>query len=204
MKYHKNITPIKHYPNANDYKYLIYKENLRKPGVYLWTNLITGEFYIGSSIDLTSRLRRYYSLICLKISLDMADSKIYESFLNYGHSNFSLDILEYCEPNLLLKREQYYLDLLNPKYNICKKAGSTFGKKHSLKTKNLISNSMKNYSNKIIRIKVINLETKNILYFSNNLEAGKYFGRCERTLRKYKNEKKLFLSKYLIINNQNN
>jgi group I intron endonuclease len=54
--------------------------------------------------------------------------------LKYGYSNFSLDILEYCEPSVLIKREQYYLDTLKPEYNILKKAGSSFGYKHSLET----------------------------------------------------------------------
>jgi group I intron endonuclease len=60
---------------------------------------------------------------------------IYKAILKYGYSNFSLDILEYCEPNLLIKKEQYYIDLLKPEYNILKIAGSTLGFKHSLKTR---------------------------------------------------------------------
>jgi hypothetical protein len=39
---------------------------------------------------------------------------IYSALLKYGHSKFSLDILEYCESSLLTKREQYYLYLLYP------------------------------------------------------------------------------------------
>jgi hypothetical protein len=38
-----------------------------------------------------------------------------------------------------LKREQYYLDTLNPEYNILKTAGSLKGFKHSLKTKKYLS-----------------------------------------------------------------
>ena len=51
--------------------------------------------------------------------------------LKYSYVNFSLDILEYCDKDILLKREQYYLDLLNPEYNILKKAGSRLEYKHS-------------------------------------------------------------------------
>jgi len=108
---------------------------------------------------LTIRLRKYYSLVCLKKSLEIFESKIFESILNYGHLNFSLYIIEYCKPDLLLKREQYYIDLLNPEYNILKVAGSTLGRKHSLKTKQLISNSLRIYSTNILRVKVLNLET---------------------------------------------
>jgi group I intron endonuclease len=59
--------------------------------------------------------------------------------LKYGYSNFKLEILEYCDQELLICREQYYLDLLKPKYNICKTAGSTLGKLHSESTKEKIS-----------------------------------------------------------------
>jgi len=59
--------------------------------------------------------------------------------LNYGFSNFSLDILEYCKPSILISREQYYIDLLKPWYNICKIAGSNLGFKHSEMTKAKLS-----------------------------------------------------------------
>ena len=60
---------------------------------------------------------------------------ISKSLLKHGHSSFSLEILEYCEPSLVITREQYYLDLLKPEYNILKFAGSSLGFKHSLEAK---------------------------------------------------------------------
>ena len=54
--------------------------------------------------------------------------------MKYGYSKFSLDIFEYCEPGVLIKREQYYIDTLKPEYNILKIAGSRLGCKHSLET----------------------------------------------------------------------
>jgi group I intron endonuclease len=56
-------------------------------------------------------------------------SAIYSALLKHGYSNFGVDILEYCEPNKLITREQHYIDLLKPKYNICKTAGSRLGLK---------------------------------------------------------------------------
>jgi len=49
-------------------------------------------------------------------------------------SNFSLEILEYCDESEALKREQYYLDLCEPEYNILKIAGSRLNSKHSEET----------------------------------------------------------------------
>lgn len=54
--------------------------------------------------------------------------------LKYGYSNFNLEILEYCEPSDAVSREQHYLDLLQPEYNILKNAGSTLGYKHTEET----------------------------------------------------------------------
>jgi group I intron endonuclease len=56
---------------------------------------------------------------------------IYKAILKYGHENFKLEIIEYCNPDIILSREQYYLDLLNPEYNQLKVAGSSFGYKHT-------------------------------------------------------------------------
>jgi group I intron endonuclease len=56
---------------------------------------------------------------------------IYKALLKYGHSKFSLEILEYCDRDCVIKREQYYLDFFKPKYNILKVAGSHLGYKHT-------------------------------------------------------------------------
>jgi NUMOD1 domain len=76
-------------------------------------------------------LSNYYSLAYLKRRTRKGSSIIYNSLLKHGYNNFSLDILEYCEPNILIKREQYYLDILKPEYNILKTAGSLYGFKQS-------------------------------------------------------------------------
>jgi group I intron endonuclease len=43
--------------------------------------------------------------------------------------------LEYCEPSETIAREQYYIDLLKPEYNILLVAGSSYGHKRSDETK---------------------------------------------------------------------
>lgn len=139
MKLNKlKIIPKARYINAKLNKDLIYKEN--KCGVYCWNNLITGKIYIGSSTSLYRRFRNYFSLEYIKNV--RGSSLICKALLKYGFYNFSLDILEYCESSDLIKREQYYIDLLKPEYNILKVAGSNFGYKHRkdtiLKMKNRV------------------------------------------------------------------
>lgn len=122
------------YSNPILLKSAIYKENQNKTGIYQWVNLITGDSYIGSSINLAKRFSNYFSINFLRREAIKTKSIIYFALLKYGHSNFKLDILEYCDPNVLISKEQHYFDLYQPKYNILKKAGSTLGFKHSFDT----------------------------------------------------------------------
>jgi len=59
--------------------------------------------------------------------LQNSKSYIYNAILKYGHSNFSLTILEYCSPDKCLEREDFYLCSLPHEYNILEKAGSRLG-----------------------------------------------------------------------------
>ena len=43
---------------------------------------------------------------------------INKTFLKYGYLNFTLKIFKYCNLQILMDREQYYINLLSPKYNI--------------------------------------------------------------------------------------
>ena len=126
-----NITPIKTYLNSDVEKALVLSDNKGKCGVYRWTHLASEKCYVGSSVDLSRRLKNYYNISFLTLEIKKNNSRIYRALVKYGYSKFKLEVLEYCEPNILIDREQYYLDLLNPEYNILKVAGSRFGVKHS-------------------------------------------------------------------------
>ena len=130
-----SVVPVKRYSNADTDKPQILKENKGKSGVYLWRNLITGKTYVGSSVDLGNRLKQYFSYS--HISSVKRKSKIYASLLTatpggcgLGYYNFSFEILEFCDRDKAVSREQYYMDLLKPEYNILKTAGSLLGFKH--------------------------------------------------------------------------
>jgi len=138
----KKVLPAFCYPNAEIFKAKILLNNKKKPGIYRWINNINNKSYVGSAKSLSDRLNIYYSTT-LDRRLEKGSSAIYSAILKYSYSNFSLEIIEYCEEDLLIYREQYYIDLLKPEYNICKIAGSTLGKVHSEITKEKIRNSTK-------------------------------------------------------------
>ena len=125
------VVPAITYKNADLDKLQILKENKGKSGVYRWTNLVNGKSYIGSSANLERRLRNYYTISYLESNIKKTRSNIYSALLKHGYSNFSLEILEYVSSPEATSREQYYLDLLKPDYNILPVAGSRLGAKHS-------------------------------------------------------------------------
>lgn len=138
-----NIKPEKCYDNAYSLKSFILNENKNKSGIYRFTNKLNGNFYIGSSQNLSKRFAQYFNLS--EISTVKNDLTISRALIKYGYFNFILEILEYCDVPVLLEREQYYLDLLKPAYNIAKIAGSTLGVPKSAETKAKISETLKDF-----------------------------------------------------------
>ena len=65
-------------------------------------------------------------------------SIIYSALLKGGYNNFEFYILEYCDKNYIVIREQYYIDLLKPEFFILKKAGPSLRYKYSYCKKALI------------------------------------------------------------------
>lgn len=141
--------------------------------------------------------------------------------MKYDYLEFSFDILEYCDKSILISREQYYLDLLKPEYNICKIAGSTlgykhseitkakmsllnmgvnnplFGRKHSVKTRTLISLKLKGVNHPWFGRKHT-CETKAKLSMANRGVNSPRFG------KKHTEETKLKISKTNISKNFSN
>jgi len=135
--------PIKIYSNAEADKDKILKENKNKSGIYKWQNLTNGKCYIGSAVNLSDRLQFYYSNLSIENYLKKSKSHIYSALVKHGHCKFSLTILEYCDKEKCIEREDFYLSSLKHEYNILEKAGSSLGRKHSDETKKSMSHSHK-------------------------------------------------------------
>jgi len=135
-----NINKVIIYEDAFSMKKQIIKDNKDKSGIYKWTNKLTNDIYIGQSINLSKRFIRYFNLSYLNNRNTLV---INRALIKYGYSNFSLEILEYCDIANLNEREQYYFDTLNPKYNVLKIAGSSLGYKPSEETNAKKSKALK-------------------------------------------------------------
>lgn len=91
------------------------KSNIRskikgKAGVYMFYNQITGDSYVGSSINLYARFNAHLNLIA------ESELPLYRAIRKYGLNNFAFIVLQYCEPSVevCIGLEQYYLDLYKP------------------------------------------------------------------------------------------
>lgn len=81
-------------------------QNFRKiSGVYKITNLITGKFYIGSSIDVERRWKSHMVRYKSKHSKEF-HKHLYEDMRKYGLSNFSFEIVCEEEDRILLRKKE--------------------------------------------------------------------------------------------------
>jgi group I intron endonuclease len=94
----------------------IIKEELKnKSGIYAFICNSNNKLYIGSSEQLSYRFNRQIKGYNSNILLQRAINK-------YNLHDFIFIILEYCEPDKLILREQFYIDSLKPEFNILKVA----------------------------------------------------------------------------------
>jgi group I intron endonuclease len=108
--------------------------------VYSFICNITGARYIGSSIDIGIRLVQH-------LVTNNTNEHLQNAIAKYGLKNFTFSVVEFCDSQVLLQREQHYLDILfslpaNLRYNFNPTAGSSLGYKHTDDTRAKISASM--------------------------------------------------------------
>jgi group I intron endonuclease len=76
-------------------------------GIYQIKNTINEKVYIGSSIDIQKRLYKHLWLL-RKNRHD--NEHLQNSYNEYGEKNFEFSILEYCNVDDLVSRENFYIE----------------------------------------------------------------------------------------------
>lgn len=128
-----------------------------RKGIYQIRNIIDGKFYIGSSADIVKRWNEHRN----RLNKSQHHSQYLQNAWNkYGKENFVFEIVEKAgDKDLLLDREQHYIDTKRPQYNISRIAGSPLGVRRSSQTKEKLS--------KINKGKKLSEETKKKLSKAN-------------------------------------
>ena len=139
----RDLNPLVVYVNFKEDRIHILKEQKDRSGVYCLINKINGHSYVGSSINLASRMKNYLNTTFLK-SRQNVNMPIVKALLKYGQSNFTLLMLEHVEPKFLIIRETYFITSVMPYYNVLKQGYSSLGYKHTKETKELLSQLAKN------------------------------------------------------------
>ena len=211
------------YDDGLSNKNKILQDNKQRCGVYKWVNKINSKSYIGSSVNLSSRLSHYFSLNYLAKRTSKYKSKIYNALLAHGHDNFQLEILEVCGRSDLIKKEQSYIDYFKSEGNILTKAGSSLHFKHSeetllkFKPRKLSDQARSNLikakvgavlsplakTNQLLStsytITLKNVETNYTREYSSIRAAAREFKVSHATLLNYIKKDKLFKGKYMIM-----
>jgi hypothetical protein len=161
------------------------------------------------------RLKCYYNIYFLESAIKKRKSLIYSGLLMYGYSNFTLEILEYCDSSETIQRELYYLDLLKPEYNILLTAGSRLGSKHSEQAKAKISAAAIGNNNSSggkgrkraegagspsVPVEVLDMETGIKRIYPSMSELGEALGVPTGSIRMYfsRNTQKPYKGRYLL------
>lgn len=86
-----------------------------KIGVYIITNVSNGHRYVGSSINIYKRL--YHHIWDLQKNIH-TNNYLQNAWNKYGEDSFDYGILEFCNKENQFERESFYVNTLNPEYNL--------------------------------------------------------------------------------------
>ena len=103
-------------------------------GIYSIENKITGQKYIGQSVDIERRWMEH------KTPKAVGNDKLHSDMKRYGLENFSFTVLEECRPEELREKELSFIRKTQPYYN-------TTGKARSEETKKRVSEGVRKWWN---------------------------------------------------------
>ncbi len=113
--------------------------NDTKSGIYRIRNVVTGDRYIGSAVNLKQRSFNHESYLRRG---KHKNAQLQRAYKKYGAESFVFEVLFYCPAYDLLKQEQVLLDS-KPEYNHCLIAGSRRGTRQSEEAKAKVARAMR-------------------------------------------------------------
>lgn len=133
-------------------------------GIYIIKNLVNNKVYVGSSINLESRKSKHFWMLRKNIH---DNEYLQKSYNKYGENCFLFDVVELCDLEDLIIKENYYIE----KYE-----SNELSKGYNLA---LVNNHRRNILNDTVKIKLsIYNQTKNKNFSSfslTNIKSGEIF-----------------------------
>ena len=171
-----NIKPVIIFEDLTNpsVKKTAYRHLKRLSGVYMIINLVTGKYYIGSAVTGNFYMRFHKHLFSLS-----GNKRVANAVTKYGLQEFAFIVLEIIPEkektqleaqavnSLLISREDYYLDVFKPEYNIIAFASNSAGWKHSedslVKMRNNYSLERRQRVGNINKGKTLSEETRKLM-----------------------------------------
>ena len=167
------VKDIKSFPKTKGV-YSIHFKNSNCIKLYIGSTISNLGFYNRWKSHISSLRRNKYSCHILQKAYD-----------KYGEENMIFKIIEECEEDICLIREQYFIDLYdtyNNGYNARKNAENNYGLKHTTETKNKMSKTRTKrhkYSDDVINLYKDNKSTR---------EISKLLNICRNSVKKILSE----------------
>lgn len=149
-----------------------------KSGIYKITNLINGKIYIGSTCSFRDRKSKHKNR--------KNNTLISKSIFKYGWENFKFEVIEYCDTDILIEREQFYLDTYQPfvennGYNLLRRVEKSWlGYKHTDESKKKMSEKKRNcipWNKGKTGVQICSVETRRLMSENRSGEKNGFFGK---------------------------
>ncbi len=157
-------------------------------GIYIIRNTFNNKIYIGSAKNIKQRLHEHNSML----RRNKHHSKYLQNSYNKYNDRFIFSILEQCEIDNLIIREQYWLNYYISYnklygYNISPKAYSSLNRKASNETKLKMSNSHKGMKKPWSNMNHFKKKIKSVIndqeiFFNSIGDASLYFNISRATI----------------------
>src|ERR1035437_83632 len=105
-------------------------------GVYSITHAPSERAYVGSSANIDKRCGEHRRMLRKGTHYS---KYLQNTWAKHPESDFVFDVIEECDPDIRIEREQHYLDTMEPVFNSCKVAGVTTGYKYTPEARAKIS-----------------------------------------------------------------
>lgn len=90
-------------------------ETMHKSGIYKITNQVTGEYYLGSSVNLYFRACQHISKLKKKTH---SNRRLQNSYNKYGPESFTIEVIQFTEPTVVRQVEYDLIEKEKPAFNL--------------------------------------------------------------------------------------